>query len=430
MVHELLARTAAEKHRAARLLCNSAAYLVDGGFQCIDPITKEGRHGAVAAKICNATSTPRGRFGVAFAGLVRDHRYDVNTISSLLTSPQGAGIFDFRLALTSYHMLVMAVPELIVHGTSSNGTTATTNSTIPLTPAEATLFKRRLQTSVRRCWGGDPISANNRVKATGLVFREITGAPGLADPDWQLRRYPMNLSTGGMAEPQQPPSRRSPRPGLATVPPGRVRLEYCGGVRAAGRRGLLAQQLGFCYRGCDQLGGQILDSGSGRHERNRPKLLVARLLDGAVDGHRPFDHIMDRLEGTSGLTNWHPENRRRPPLQRRHNTDLHGTGKDNTAGTAARPTLRSWGTVFHCSTNKLEHRHHGGARLCLLGVFSKLGSVYLAVRAIATEHLSANRRICATAQTAHFSTVNFITLRFIGAIKATWSSPPTGGSGP
>ena len=61
-----------------------------------------------AAK-ADATSTPRGRFGVAFAGLVRDHRYDLNTIGSLLTSPQALAFFDFRLAFMSYHMLVMAL---------------------------------------------------------------------------------------------------------------------------------------------------------------------------------------------------------------------------------------------------------------------------------------------------------------------------------
>ena len=229
VVHELLARTATEKRRAARLLCSSAAYLVDGGFQLIDPITKKrtswgywdpaslngvpgkmnerGENSlemlgylAAAAKICDATSTPRGRFGAAFAGLVRDHRYDVNTLGSLLTSPQALAFFDFRLAFMSYQMLVMAVPELIVNGTSSSSSNAAAaaNGTIPLTPAEAALFKRRLQISVRRYWGEDPIGAtvdgdNNRVKAMDLVFRQITGAPGLADPDWQLRRYPQNL---------------------------------------------------------------------------------------------------------------------------------------------------------------------------------------------------------------------------------------------
>lgn len=52
---------------------------------------------ATAAKVCDATSSPPGRFGAAFASLVRDHRYDVNTIGSLLTNPQALAFFDFRL---------------------------------------------------------------------------------------------------------------------------------------------------------------------------------------------------------------------------------------------------------------------------------------------------------------------------------------------
>ena len=41
IAHELLAVTPAERARVAKLLCDSAAYLVDGGLQFIDPITKQ-----------------------------------------------------------------------------------------------------------------------------------------------------------------------------------------------------------------------------------------------------------------------------------------------------------------------------------------------------------------------------------------------------
>jgi hypothetical protein len=42
LAHELLARTGAERARAARLLCDSMAYIQDGGWVLVDPVSRKG----------------------------------------------------------------------------------------------------------------------------------------------------------------------------------------------------------------------------------------------------------------------------------------------------------------------------------------------------------------------------------------------------
>ena len=92
----------------------------------------------------------------------------------------------------------MAVPELVVVTTGAKNDGPSQSPSIPLSPDEASLFKQRLQISVRRYWDSANVGAtvdgeNNRVKAIDLVYTSMTGKPGLDDPDWQLRRYPLNL---------------------------------------------------------------------------------------------------------------------------------------------------------------------------------------------------------------------------------------------
>lgn len=244
LAHELLSRTAAERVRVGRLLCATAAYLQDGGWVFVDPVTKRGTtwgywdpaqlngvpgkmdergenslevlgYLAAAAKICDATSQPPGRFGAAFVAFVTEHAYDVNTVNAVVTAPPGLAFFDFRLAFMSYHNLVLAAPGLVVappttatcrHGSASHAAAAPKGegrrnadgvpAGIPLPPAAAARFRASLQASIRRYWdetGATVDGRNNRVAALDVVYNLMTGAAGLADPEWQLRRYPTEL---------------------------------------------------------------------------------------------------------------------------------------------------------------------------------------------------------------------------------------------
>ena len=216
VVYELLARTDTERTRVARPLCQTMAYLQDNGYIFVDPISGKGTSWgywdpgqlngvpgkpdergenslellgflAAAAHVCDASASPPGRFGKAFALMVTKHGYDQNTIGALATAPESIATFDFRLAFMSYYVLALATPELAradVHGVSP---------LVPLSPKAAALVKARLQRSVRRYWNatGATINAeNNRVPFACTVHQLMTGAPGLADPEWQLRRFP------------------------------------------------------------------------------------------------------------------------------------------------------------------------------------------------------------------------------------------------
>eukprot|EP00040_Diaphanoeca_grandis_P035874 m.226675 g.226675 ORF g.226675 m.226675 type:complete len:542 (-) comp33500_c1_seq1:160-1785(-) len=225
VAHEMLAITDAERGRVSRLLCDTATYLLDGKLVFVDPISKKGTSWgywdpaqlngvpgkpnergenslevlgfmAAAAKICPQPASTR--FGEAFATLVREHQYDVNTINALATSPQSLAFFDFRLAFMSYHNLAMAIPGLLGIETPK-GTQESPQGVepfIPLTSEEAILFRSRLHTSMRRYWsqrGATVDGLNNRVGAMDVVYELYTTVPGLADTDWQLKRYPLEL---------------------------------------------------------------------------------------------------------------------------------------------------------------------------------------------------------------------------------------------
>lgn len=213
-----LAQTAEEKQRVASKLCASADYLVKGGLKFIDPVSGRGttwgywdpaelngvpgkpneRGGnaleilsfmASAARVCNDS-----RYGETFASLVRDDHYDENIVNALATSPQSLAFFDIRLDAMSYHLLTLAVPELAMH----NGTGY--DPILPLTKEEQRTFQSRLKQSVSRYWenkhsfGATVYGLNNYIAMMELNYKRITGNPsGLSDPQWQLKRYPLDL---------------------------------------------------------------------------------------------------------------------------------------------------------------------------------------------------------------------------------------------
>ena len=111
IAYKLLAQSDAERDRIARLLCDTAAYIQDGGYVFVDPVSGKGTswgywdpaqlngvpgkpdergenslellgYMGAAARVCDATgiSSPAGRFGKAFAELVTEHGYDVNAV--------------------------------------------------------------------------------------------------------------------------------------------------------------------------------------------------------------------------------------------------------------------------------------------------------------------------------------------------------------
>ena len=224
VVHELLARSDAERARAARLLCASVAYIQDGGYKFIDPVSKKGTSWgywdpaqlngvpgkpnergenslellaflAAAAKVCDASATPKGRFGDAFATMVSVHGYDRNVLNALATSPLSLATFDTRLAFMSYFTLALSVPHLVRRSLKQP-----TSPHIPLSAAASAAFKGRLLTSIDRYWNesGATITPQScRVAFAASVHAYLSSADG-APPrggtdasEYQLRRYPL-----------------------------------------------------------------------------------------------------------------------------------------------------------------------------------------------------------------------------------------------
>ena len=141
--------------------------------------------------MCDASSSPRGRFGLAFADLVRTHRYDVNTLNALAFSPLSLASFDFRLAFMAYHILAMAVPELVLASQA-----APISPLIPLNKDESRVFRSRLQRGIQRYWNGTGATvtvSNNGVPFGEAIYRLYTGTASRSDAEWQLRRFPPDL---------------------------------------------------------------------------------------------------------------------------------------------------------------------------------------------------------------------------------------------
>ena len=228
LAHERLARTDAERARVARLVCSTAAYIVDGGYVFVDPVSGNGTSWAywdpaqlngvpgkpnergqnslellsilaVAAKVCDGGGGGGGggggRFGAAFATMVREHGYDRNAVDALLTSPQGLAFFDFRLAFMAFYNLATAAPQLLVEQqqqqqqqqqqpsregeTEGVAAAAAAPAVIPLTVAEAAACRARLQASLRRYWdepGASVTARNNRLVVYSVLGRIVFGS--------------------------------------------------------------------------------------------------------------------------------------------------------------------------------------------------------------------------------------------------------------
>ena len=121
---------------------------------------------------------------------------DINMINALATSPLSLAFFDFRLSLMSYHTLLAAVPNLVRASPKYNATNC--SAIIPsLTKDRFILFKERIQKSVSRHfneYGATVTGKNNRIPISDATYRLITDKKdGLKDPEWQLRRYPLDL---------------------------------------------------------------------------------------------------------------------------------------------------------------------------------------------------------------------------------------------
>ncbi len=254
LAYDILANNEDEKLRAARLLCNAAAYIVDHDFIYVDPLTgnrtswgywspailnavgslgKPNERGlnsleilsylSVAHKVCNAHphANPalahplHGTYGMALASLVLDHDFGANLVNVHLTNPG---------AQRPPHYSRCAVPASLIHcSTSASGygnqgiawfdfgnsfytyysfhAAAPWNdkaSKFPLPPAltqEALLtLRRQFLTGLEAFWAARSYSANaEREGLWSEIYHTITGKPGIADPLWVVRRGPNEL---------------------------------------------------------------------------------------------------------------------------------------------------------------------------------------------------------------------------------------------
>lgn len=238
LAYDILANNEYEKLRAARLLCNAAAYIVDHEFVYMDPLTGNrtswgywsppilngvgvgpsngvGNHGkpnerslnsleilsylSVAHKVCNAhpKAVPalahpvHGTYGDALASLVLEpHSYGENLLNVHLTNPgydnQGIAWFDFGNSFYTYYSFHAAAPwrdEV---------------STVPLPPAltqnALSTLKRQFLTGFEAFWAARSYSAGaEREGLWSEIYHHITGKPGIADPLWVVRRGPNEL---------------------------------------------------------------------------------------------------------------------------------------------------------------------------------------------------------------------------------------------
>ena len=238
LAYDILANNEDEKLRAARLLCNAAAYIVDHEFVYVDPLTGNrtswgywspsilngvgvgpsngvGNHGkpnerglnsleilsylSVAHKVCNAhpNAVPalahpaHGTYGDALASLVLDpNNYGENLLNVHLTNPgydnQGIAWFDFGNSFYTYYSFHAAGPW------------RKDISTVPLPPAltqEALLtLKRQFLTGFEAFWAARSYSAGaEREGLWSEIYQHITGNRGIADPLWVVRRGPNEL---------------------------------------------------------------------------------------------------------------------------------------------------------------------------------------------------------------------------------------------
>jgi hypothetical protein len=213
-----LARTGAERDRVANTLCATADYLLQGKLRFIDPISGKGTSWgywdpeqlngipgkpnergenslealsfmAAAARVCKDPTKPYGKM---FAALVREHGYGENVVLAMATSPQSLAFFDFRLAFMSFHVLSVALPELML----ANGTGY--DPLIPLTKSEQGVLRAQMMRSVVRYWSDPATGAtvdgkNNFDAGMEFVYMRMTGKAVTDDPQYQLKRWPLEL---------------------------------------------------------------------------------------------------------------------------------------------------------------------------------------------------------------------------------------------
>ena len=228
VAHQLLAQTDSERARVAHLLCDTVNYIVDGGFDFIDPISKQRTSwgywspstlngvpgkpderggnslsmlGYLAAGALVCGDADRAKFSAAFTMLVEEEEYDTNSINAIATSPLSTAFFDFRLVSMAYQTILMAAPSLFVNG----GGTAP--PTLPLKPVIAMRVHANFRKSLMRYWNGstvvhgeevsDGTTVNGRsgtVSSLALLMNAVFGDGAGGDDAsivWQLERYPI-----------------------------------------------------------------------------------------------------------------------------------------------------------------------------------------------------------------------------------------------
>eukprot|EP00040_Diaphanoeca_grandis_P025094 m.138576 g.138576 ORF g.138576 m.138576 type:complete len:931 (+) comp30003_c0_seq3:3-2795(+) len=238
IAYDNLAQSEIDKVRIARLICNAASYIVDGGLNYIDPLThnrttwgywsptilngvgvgssngvgdngKPNERGlnslelisylSVAHKVCHAhpsASPPlrqpaKGSYGDIIADVL-DQGYGENILNVHLTNPgyanQGIAWFDYGNAFFTYYSLSRAAPW-----NTSN------NSPVPLppsiTPDMLVLLKEQFYLGFEAYWASRTDNAYDEHNGLwSVIYTAITGKKGFADPMWFLRRGPRELT--------------------------------------------------------------------------------------------------------------------------------------------------------------------------------------------------------------------------------------------
>ena len=231
VAHQLLAQTDLERARVAHLLCDTVNYIVDGGFDFIDPIShkrtswgywspsalngvpgKPDERGgnslsmlgylAAGALVCGEED--RAKFSAAFTHLVEVEEYDANTINAIATSPLSMAFFDFRLVSMAFQTLLIAAPSLMVNGAGK------APLTLPLSPAIAKRVHGNLRKSLMRYYNGSSSTGgewpeqvsdgttmdgkSGGVASLALLMNAVYGDGAGGDDAsilWQLERYPL-----------------------------------------------------------------------------------------------------------------------------------------------------------------------------------------------------------------------------------------------
>jgi hypothetical protein len=139
--------------------------------------------------------------------MVTTHGYDANAVGATATSPLSFAFFDFGNTLLAYLCLWMGVPELARAAnvsSSSSAAAAPVSPLIPLDAAASAAVRSRLRRSVSRYMGagaeaprrsGATVDGRtDRLPGAATAYElMVGGGRGLADPEWQLRRYPSSL---------------------------------------------------------------------------------------------------------------------------------------------------------------------------------------------------------------------------------------------